>query len=171
MLFLLPPDKISALTGLAQAGQVAGAHFGANWLSPCFALLITISVIKQLTAFVAGNTRLPFALGLDHYLPAAFAKLHPRWRTPHVSILAQGILASVLLLLMQLGETLRAAYQILVDLTVIATFLPFGLHLRQRIQVRTALGRSIGRPDHDTRHRPFGRCRRPASQLPPGFSS
>ena len=26
---------------------------------------------------------------------------------------------------MQLGETLRAAYQILVDLTVIATFLPF----------------------------------------------
>ena len=31
----------------------------------------------------------------------------------------------MLLLLMQLGETLRAAYQILVDLTVIATFLPF----------------------------------------------
>jgi hypothetical protein len=26
---------------------------------------------------------------------------------------------------MQLGETLRAAYQILVDLTVIATFIPF----------------------------------------------
>jgi APA family basic amino acid/polyamine antiporter len=82
-------------------------------------------MLGQLTAFVAGNTRLPFALGLDHYLPPAFAKLHPRWGTPYVSILLQGVLSSVLLLLMQLGETLRAAYQILVDLTVIATFLPF----------------------------------------------
>ncbi len=125
LLFLLAPDKISPLTGLAQAGQMAGARFGASWLSPCFALLITISVIGQLTAFVAGNTRLPFALGLDRYLPSPFARLHPRWHTPYVSILAQGILSSVLLLLMQLGETLRAAYQILVDLTVIATLLPF----------------------------------------------
>ncbi len=82
-------------------------------------------MLGQLTAFVAGNTRLPFALGLDHYLPPAFARLHPRWGTPYVSILLQGVLSSVLLLLMQLGETLRAAYQILVDLTVIATFLPF----------------------------------------------
>jgi amino acid transporter len=125
MLALMAPEKISTLTGLAQAGQVAGARFGASWLSPCFALFITVSTVGQLTAFVAGNTRLPFALGIDHYLPPAFAKLHPRWHTPYVSILTQGILSTALLLLFQLGETLRAAYQILVDLTVIATFFPF----------------------------------------------
>lgn len=125
MLALLAPEKISPLTGLAQAGELAGVRFGAIWIAPAFALLIIFSMLGQLTAFVAGNTRLPFALGLDHYLPPAFAKLHPRWGTPHVSILMQGVLSSVLLLLMQLGETLRAAYQILVDLTVIATFLPF----------------------------------------------
>ncbi len=125
MLVLLAPEQISPLTGLAQAGQLAGVRFGAIWLSPAFALLIIVSMLGQLTAFVAGNTRLPFALGLDHYLPPAFAKLHPRWGTPYVSILTQGVLSSVLLLLMQLGETLRATYQILVDLTVIATFLPF----------------------------------------------
>lgn len=125
MLALMAPEKISTLTGLAQAGQVAGARFGASWLSPCFALFITVSTVGQLTAFVAGNTRLPFALGIDHYLPPAFAKLHPRWHTPYVSILTQGVLSTALLLLFQLGETLRAAYQILVDLTVIATFFPF----------------------------------------------
>jgi amino acid transporter len=125
LLALLAPERISPLTGLAQAGQLAGARFGATWLSPAFALLIIVSMLGQLTTFVAGNTRLPFALGLDHYLPPAFARLHPRWGTPYVSILVQGVLSSVLLLLMQLGETLRAAYQILVDLTVIATFLPF----------------------------------------------
>lgn len=125
LLALLPPDRISAMTGLAQAGDVAGTRLGASWLSPCFALLITVGVVGQLTTYIAGNTRLPFAIGLDHYLPPAFAKLHPRWRTPHVSILTQGILSSFFLVLMELGENLRAAYQILVDMVVIATLIPF----------------------------------------------
>jgi len=147
MLALLAPEQISPLTGLAQAGQMAGNRLGAVWLSPLFALLIIVSMLGQLTAFVAGNTRLPFALGIDRYFPPVFAKLHPRWGTPYVSILLQGALSSVLLLLMQLGENLRAAYQILVDLTVIATFLPFvyifasGFKFGQRIS--GALGCSI----------------------------
>jgi glutamate:GABA antiporter len=125
LLALLPPDRISPMTGLAQAGNEAGTRLGANWLTPCFALLITLGVIGQLSTYIAGNTRLPFALGLDHYLPPAFARLHPRWHTPHVSILTQGVLSSMLLLLMELGENLRAAYQILVDMVVIATLIPF----------------------------------------------
>jgi amino acid transporter len=125
LLALLPPDRISPMTGLAQAGNEAGSRLGAHWLTPCFAFLITLGVIGQLSTYIAGNTRLPFALGLDHYLPAAFARLHPRWHTPHVSILTQGVLSSLLLLLMELGENLRAAYQILVDMVVIATLIPF----------------------------------------------
>jgi amino acid transporter len=125
LLVMLTPEQISPLTGLAQAGQLAGQRFGASWLSPAFALLVVISLLGQLTTFVAGNTRLPFALGIDHYLPPAFAKLHPRWGTPYVSILVQGLFSTILLLAMQMGETLRAAYQILVDLCLIATFLPF----------------------------------------------
>jgi amino acid transporter len=125
MLALLPPEKISAMTGLAQAGDVAGARFGAHWLSPCFALLITVGVVGQLSTYIAGNSRLPFAIGLDNYLPKAFARLHPRWHTPHVSILTQGVLSSIFLLLSEMGENLRAAYQILVDMVVIATLIPF----------------------------------------------
>jgi glutamate:GABA antiporter len=125
MLALLPPDRISPMTGLAQAGDLAGARLGAGWLSPLFALLITIGVIGQLTTYIAGNTRLPFAIGLDRYLPAAFAKLHPRWHTPHVSILTQAALSTLFLLLTELGENLRAAYQILVDMVVVATLIPF----------------------------------------------
>jgi amino acid transporter len=125
LLVLLPSSRISPMTGLAQAGNEAGTRLGANWLTPCFALLITLGVIGQLSTYIAGNTRLPFALGLDHYLPPVFARLHPRWHTPHFSILAQGVLSSALLLLMELGENLRAAYQILVDMVVIATLVPF----------------------------------------------
>ena len=125
MLALLAPERISPMTGLAQAGDLAGSRLGASWLSPVFALLITLGVIGQLTTYIAGNTRLPFAIGLDRYLPEAFAKLHPRWHTPHVSILTQAILSTLFLLLTELGENLRAAYQILVDMVVIATLIPF----------------------------------------------
>ena len=139
MLGLLPPDRINPMTGLAQAGDIAGARFAATWLSPCFALLITIGVLGQLNTYVAGNSRLPFALGLDNYLPAAFAKLHPRWQTPYVSILSQGVFSSIFLLLAELGENLRATYQIMVDMTVVVTLIPFlyifgsGLKFGQRV--------------------------------------
>src|SRR6202035_1617346 len=125
MLVLQSPERVNPMTGLAQAGDLVGARFKVNWLSPCIALLIAIGGVGQLGTYVAGTSRLPFALGLDHYLPPAFARLHPRWRTPYVSILTQGVLSSMLLLLMELGENLRAAYQILVDMVVIATLIPF----------------------------------------------
>ncbi|HLK20808.1 MAG TPA: APC family permease [Bryobacteraceae bacterium] len=139
MLGLLPPDRINPMTGLAQAGDVAGARFGAIWLSPCFALLISVGVLGQLSTFIAGNSRLPFALGLDHYLPPVFAKVHSRWGTPYVSILFQGVFAGLFLILAELGENLRAAYQIMVDMTVIVTLIPFvyifasGMKFGQRV--------------------------------------
>ena len=124
LLVLLSPQRISALTGLAQAGDVAGERFGATWLAPCFAALITAGFVGQLSTYIAGSTRLPFALGIDHHMPPAFAKLHRRWKTPHISILSQAAIATVLLLFAQLGENLRAGYQILVDMDVIATLIP-----------------------------------------------
>src|SRR6202162_3202415 len=114
MLALLPPSRINPMTGLAQAGDVAGVSFGAKWRAPCFALLITVGVLGQLNSFIAGDSRLPFAMGLDHYLPAAFARVHPRWRTPYVSILIQGVFSTIFLLLAELCENLRAAYQLIV---------------------------------------------------------
>ena len=69
--------------------------------------------------------RLPFAAGADRLLPAAFGKLHPRWGTPHISLLTLGCLASFMLVAIQLGDTLEAAYQELFSLMVIAGFLPY----------------------------------------------
>jgi len=51
--------------------------------------------------------------------------VHSRWGTPHVSIFVLGILASFLLIAIQLGDTMRAAYQALVSLMVIMGFVPY----------------------------------------------
>lgn len=68
---------------------------------------------------------MPFAIGMDRYLPPAFARLHPRWGTPHVAILVQAAACSLFLAVMQAGESVRVGYQLLVDLTVITYFIPF----------------------------------------------
>lgn len=125
LLVLLRPEGISPMTGLAQAGA-AGAH---SLRLPAIALLLAallgLALAGQVDAWIAGNTRLPYAIGLDHYLPPAFARLHPRWRTPYVSLLVQVSGSTLFLLMAEVGETVRAAYQIMVDMTVIATFIPF----------------------------------------------
>lgn len=125
ILFLLPQAEVSQVTGLVQAGQSAGNLLRLPTFPRLFALLIFVGIFGALGSWIAGNTRLPFVIGLDRYLPSAFAKLHPRWHTPYVSILTQAVAATLLLIATQAGETVNAAYQILVDLTVITTFLPY----------------------------------------------
>jgi len=63
-------------------------------------------------------------------LPAAFGKIHPRWRTPHVSDPVQAICSVARFLRSgQINETTRGAYQFLVDATIILYFIPFHLHV------------------------------------------
>jgi glutamate:GABA antiporter len=125
LLVVLKPDQISPMTGLAQAGVASATKLGAPVIAVVLAILIGIALVGQLDTWIAGNTRLPYAIGLDRYLPAAFSRLHPRWGTPYVSLIVQVLLATLFLLMAQLGETVRAAYQIMVDMMVIATFIPF----------------------------------------------
>jgi amino acid transporter len=125
LLVMLKPEQISPMTGLAQAGAAVAQKIGAPIISILLATLIGIALAGQLDTWIAGNTRLPYAIGLDRYLPAAFGRIHPRWGTPYVSLLVQALAATLFLLMAQLGETVRAAYQIMVDMMVIVTFIPF----------------------------------------------
>ncbi|HXI41182.1 MAG TPA: APC family permease [Bryobacteraceae bacterium] len=125
MLALLPPDQVSVVTGLVQAAAAAGAHLGIGWPPLVLALAIGMGVTGQLGAWIAGSARLPFVIGIDHYLPPIFSRLHPRWRTPHLSILILSGACTVFVMAMQAGENLRIGYQLLVDMTVVTYFVPF----------------------------------------------
>ncbi len=125
LLVLLRPENISELNGLAEAGETAAQALGAAWLSPLIALLVCLSALGQFGALGTATSRLPFAAGVDRLLPAAFGRIHPRWGTPHVSLLTLGAVASFLLIAMQLGDTARAAYDELVSLMIIAGFIPY----------------------------------------------
>ena len=125
LLVILPQEKIGELNGFADAGEAAGAILGTGWLLPLIALLVLASGVGQIGGLGTSVSRLPFAAGVDHLLPKAFGKVHPRWGTPHVAILSLGVVATLLLAVYQLGDTMRAAYDELVSLMVITGFLPY----------------------------------------------
>ena len=125
LLVILTPGNLSELNGVAQASLVAGGILNAPWLVPAVALLVLVSAVGQFGGIGASVSRIPYAAGVDHLLPAAFARIHPRWATPYISILTLGFAATALLILLQLGDTIRAAYQSLVSLMVITGFLPY----------------------------------------------
>lgn len=125
MLVILRPEKISEMTGIAQVGESAGTLLHAGWMGPVLALLVLASGLGQIGGIGTAISRLPFAAGADRLLPAAFARVHPRWGTPYLSILALGGVATFLLVVFQIGDTMRAAYDELVSLMVITGFLPY----------------------------------------------
>ena len=125
LLVLSRPENISELYGLAQGGSVAARILSAPALGPLVAVLILGNAVGQFGSCGSGVSRLPMAAGVDKLMPAAFARVHPRWATPHVSILLLGLVSSFLLIAIQTGDSLRAAYQSLVSLMAVGSFLPF----------------------------------------------
>jgi amino acid transporter len=99
----------------------------AGWLglSPFVALLISISVLGGWSAWLGGVARLPYAVGLDRFLPPAMSRLHPRHGTPAYAIIFQTVLISGFILASQAGATVREAYLVLLDMTIVLNFLPF----------------------------------------------
>jgi len=108
-----------------QAVAVGSATLRIGFLGVLAAVLVTAGNAGGVGTTVAGVARVPFQVGIDRYLPAAFGKIHPRWRTPYISILVQAVISGAVLLLSQISETTRGAYQELIDVAIILYFLPF----------------------------------------------
>ncbi len=103
----------------------APQHLGIAFFGVIAAILVLFGNAGGVGTTVAGVARIPFVVGIDHYMPAAFGKIHPKWKTPWVSILVQAGISCVILLLIQMNETANTAYQILVDAGTILYFIPF----------------------------------------------
>jgi amino acid transporter len=125
VLALVPSGDVSATSGVFHAITVGSVALKIGFFGILAAVLVTIGNAGGVGSTVAGIARVPFVVGIDRYLPAAFGKIHPRWKTPYVSILVQAIVSGLILLISQINETTRGAYQFLVDAGIILYFIPF----------------------------------------------
>ncbi|MGD0425654.1 MAG: APC family permease [Candidatus Acidiferrales bacterium] len=122
LLSLVPAEQVDPKSGVFQAITMGSTMLKIGFVGVLAAVLVSVGNAGGVGSTVAGVSRVPFVAGIDRYLPAAFGKIHPRWKTPHVAILVQAGISGVILLLIQINETANSAYQILVDATTIVYF-------------------------------------------------
>jgi amino acid transporter len=150
VLWLVPTGDLSIVSGFLQGIRTGSAAWPALvWLAPLAAVLYTVSNVAGVGAWLSGPARVAFVIGLDRYFPPAFGKVHPKFRTPYVAILVQAVLATVFLLVSQLGKgsTVEQAYLILLDTQLLVYFIPYiylFLCLLRQVRVPTGEGQLPG---------------------------
>jgi amino acid transporter len=125
MLVALPSSRISGLGGFMTAIDFLCRRLGLAALIAPFAILVGISNIGAAAAYLSSTARLPFVVGINHYLPAVFGRIHPRWNTPYVAVISLGLAGTVFGLLSQAGTSVKGAYDLLVSMSIIAYFIPY----------------------------------------------
>jgi len=125
ILVMIPNFVVDPKSGVFQAITVGSTALGMGFLGVIAALLVTAGNAGGVGSTVAGVARIPFIVGIDRYLPAAFGKIHPKWKTPHISILIQAALSLIVLVLSQVKATEKTAYLVLVDAAIVLYFIPF----------------------------------------------
>lgn len=89
--YVLAPGQATTTQTIAAdtARQILG-----RWGGAFIAVGVMISAFATLNGSILTGARVPYATACDGLLPRALGRLHPRYRTPTVSIVAQAIIAS-----------------------------------------------------------------------------
>lgn len=125
VLVIVPAAGLDPQSGVFHAITAGSAALRLGMLGVIAAIFVTAGNAGGIGTTVAGVARIPFQVGIDRYLPEAFGRIHPRWRTPYISILVQALLSGGILLLSEISDTAQGAYQFLVDAGIILYFIPF----------------------------------------------
>jgi glutamate:GABA antiporter len=125
MLVALPSNIISGLGGFMTAIDFLCRRLGVAALIVPVAVLVGISNVGAAAAYLSSTARLPFVVGINHYLPAVFGRIHARWKTPYVAIISFGLAGILFGVLSQAGTSVKATYELLVSMSLIAYFIPY----------------------------------------------
>jgi glutamate:GABA antiporter len=146
VLIAVPVSSLKELSGITDAVQLVAQRVGLTGLGALTGGLLALNALAGTASWTAGAARVPFAAGVDSALPKAFARLHPRYRTPHIALLIQSIAASVIFLasvfVAVAGRTtsIQEAYDILVNVTILIYFVPYLYLFVAVIQLRREAG-------------------------------
>jgi APA family basic amino acid/polyamine antiporter len=112
---LVPYQQLRAADPLARALEVAGLPT-ASWI---VAFGAVVSLTAVLLVFQYGQPRIFLAMARDGLLPRWAAKIHPKYRTPHITTVATGLVVAAGALVMDENE--------IYDLTNIGTLAAFAI--------------------------------------------
>ncbi len=122
---IIPTAEASRLSGLPDAIAMSLGRLGLSGWAPVALATLAIASLGSYSAWFGVAARLPLAVGIDRFVPAVFARLHPRTGAPVAAIVTQTVIVIVLIVISQSGATMEAAYDFLVAMSVLSYTLPF----------------------------------------------
>jgi amino acid transporter len=131
LLIALPPAALDQRSGITDAVDLVASRMNLPALGWLTGGLLALAAFAGTFSWMAGAARVPFAAGVDRAMPEWLGRLHPRYRTPHLALVAQGVLssgiflASVFLTVTGSRSSIREAYDVLVNLTILVYFIPY----------------------------------------------
>lgn len=97
---IIPWKQIDLHAPVAAAMNLIHLGWAAQWISiGAVAGLTSVLLVLQL-----GTTRILFAMSRDKLLPAAFSRLHPKFKTPHVITVLSGIVIAILTVFLDINQ-------------------------------------------------------------------
>ncbi len=123
---------------LGDSAAVATAFASKPWAQALVSAGALAGMTSVLLVFQLGQPRIFMAMARDGLLPAYFAKIHPRYRTPHITTIWTGVVVGGIAMFVDIGS--------LADLTNIGTLFAF---------ILVCLGVNILRRRSPERPRPF----------------
>ena len=108
-----------------EAIRTPAAKLGLLWLIPLGAVCLSLDGIGSACLWIGALARIPTSAGIEQYLPARFTRLHPRHGSPATAIWVQTITIALLVVLGQTGTSVHGAYNVLIEMMVVGSMLPF----------------------------------------------
>ncbi len=132
----IPAGEIGAIEGILQAVSRVAEDINLPMLLTPVAVLLSLNVAGNTSAWVGGAARIPFVIGLDKYLPSALGRTHALYNTPHVALVVQATASTIVILIGAVGSTVTEVYLILLQTAVIIQLVPFLYMFAALIRVR-----------------------------------
>lgn len=114
-------------TFAAQAGEALFGKVGGI----IFALIVIVSVLGTLVAYLMVSPRVYYAMARDNLFFKSFGEPHPRFGTPHRATIIQIFLASVLILVGNFEQILSYFFFVVVLFVAVAVAGIFKIHKRE----------------------------------------
>lgn len=96
--FYLKALPMSEMAGTLRIGEEATTAMFGTQAGSVMSALILVSIFGCLSATVIFGPRIFYAMAADGQFFKSFSKIHPRYRSPHIAVLWQGIWAGILCL-------------------------------------------------------------------------
>ena len=146
LILAVPHKEMKVLQGVVQAVDKMTGRLGAGWIFWPVAMLVAISTIGAVAAWLSGSARILFVSGIDQYLPKKFGKLHSKFDTPYVALVGISVLCSGLIAMSFAGQSsIREAYVTLLQMAVVLQMIAYSYVYASLARVAFGAGARNGR--------------------------